>query len=76
MRYIGHFLCVSYELHRDLRSYMGWEVHRGSGGEFRCEVWAWRPRRPWRARPPTAAACCRSKVDRTGLSPRSPAPLG
>ena len=29
MRYIGHFLCVSYELHKDLRSYMGWEVHRG-----------------------------------------------
>ena len=73
MRYIGHFLCVSYELHRDLRSYMGWEVHRGSGGEFLCEVWAWRPRRPWRTRPPdsrcllspkncsqphTAACCC------------------
>ena len=50
MRYIRHFLCVACELHRDLRSYMGWEVHRGSGGEFLCEVWAWRPRRPWRAR--------------------------
>ena len=43
MRCIGHFLCASYELHRDLRSYMGWEVHRGSGGEFLCKVWAWRP---------------------------------
>ena len=31
MRCIGHVLCVSYELHRDLMSYMGWEVHRGSG---------------------------------------------
>ena len=30
MRYIGHFLCVSCELHKDLRSYMGWEVHRSS----------------------------------------------
>ena len=68
MRYIGHFLCVSYELHRDLRSYMGWEVHRGSGGEFLCEVWAWRPRRPWRAHPPLTAAA----ADGTGTQSLHP----
>ena len=32
MRYIRNFLCVSSDLHKDLGSYIGWEVHRGSGG--------------------------------------------